>query len=215
LSALHRYGTVGVVGRFKPLHNGGAAMFDAVCANADRVIIGIGGVLTGNPARPYKYDARHPFTPDETRGMLEAYLAPRFSNYRIIFVPDFGHMPEYSDGQRWRQEVKMLYKDATAFATANEYVTELLKDDFEVFHPAVLIPSIYQVYVSGTIVRQSMARGGEAWKTLVPSEVAVYMESRGLVDRFREEFGLETIARAGEYAWPENASDEREHVMEI
>ena len=40
-----------------------------------------------------------------------------------------------------------------------------------------------------------MARG-EAWQELVPPEVAAFIENNGLDERFRREFGLETLAAA-------------------
>ena len=39
-----------------------------------------------------------------------------------------------------------------------------------------------------------MARG-EDWRQLVPPEVAAWMDEAGLVQRFRREFGLQTLAR--------------------
>jgi hypothetical protein len=39
-----------------------------------------------------------------------------------------------------------------------------------------------------------MARG-EEWARLVPPEVARELRARGLVRRFRDEFGLEELAR--------------------
>ena len=35
---------------------------------------------------------------------------------------------------------------------------------------------------------------GEEWKNLVPPAVAAYLQDRGLVERFRREFGLATLA---------------------
>ena len=90
-----KLGRVGVIGRFKPLHNGGALMLDAICENADHVVIGLGS--------SNKYNLRNPFTGDESAGMIEAYLSPRFSNYELIHVPDFGHIQEFSDGKKWKE----------------------------------------------------------------------------------------------------------------
>jgi hypothetical protein len=38
-----------------------------------------------------------------------------------------------------------------------------------------------------------MARG-EDWRALVPPAIAGYLDRNGLVDRFRREFGLATLA---------------------
>jgi nicotinamide-nucleotide adenylyltransferase len=43
------------------------------------------------------------------------------------------------------------------------------------------------------MVRRAMARG-EDWRTLVPTAVARWLDERRLVERFRREFGLATLA---------------------
>jgi hypothetical protein len=43
------------------------------------------------------------------------------------------------------------------------------------------------------MVRRRMARG-EDWRSLVPPRIARYLDERALVDRFRREFGLATLA---------------------
>jgi nicotinamide mononucleotide adenylyltransferase len=43
------------------------------------------------------------------------------------------------------------------------------------------------------MVRKTMARGGD-WRDLVPKEVADYITARQLDERFRREFGLQTLA---------------------
>lgn len=79
------------------------------------------------------------------------------------------------------------------FVTANGYVRSLLKDDYAVVHPSWLVPPERHVPVDGKMVRQRMARG-EDWRALVPPAVAAYLDRNGLVDRFRREFGLATLA---------------------
>ena len=59
-------GRVGLVGRFKPLHIGGFNLLDEACKKSDYVIIGIGSVN--------KYNSRNPFTPVETRQMIQRAL---------------------------------------------------------------------------------------------------------------------------------------------
>jgi nicotinamide-nucleotide adenylyltransferase len=79
------------------------------------------------------------------------------------------------------------------FVTANSYVRGLLEHDYRVVHPALLVPPDRRVPVDGTLVRRAMARG-EDWETLVPPPVAAILRDRALVDRFRREFGLATLA---------------------
>ena len=87
-----KMGRVGGIGRWKPLHKAGAVMLETVCSMADQVLIGIGSIN--------KYNARNPFTAEESKEMLDRFLKDRFDNYQILFIPDFGHLPEHHDGQK-------------------------------------------------------------------------------------------------------------------
>jgi nicotinamide-nucleotide adenylyltransferase len=176
--------TVGLIARFKPLHNGGAVMLETLCENAAHVKIGLGSCN--------KYNARNPFTAEESKGMVDAFLSPKYSNYSCIYVPDFGHIPEFRDGQRWKQEILNLFGGLDAFVTGNQYVAELLENDYKIIHPSELIPSEKWDKTRGTMVRVEMAKGGD-YKRLVPDAVADYLEQYQLVERFRKEFGLETL----------------------
>ncbi|MBI1969876.1 hypothetical protein HYS48_04230 [Candidatus Woesearchaeota archaeon] len=207
MSLEKKLGKVGLVARFKPLHNGGATMLEALCEQAEYVIIGIGS--------SNKYNARNPFTAEESKAMVEVFLSPRYSNYTILLIPDYGHVPEYSDGQRWKQEVRQQFGSLDAFISGNPYVTGLLQDSYPVVHPVELVPEDKRVRVSGTMVRIEMAKGGN-WRGLVPEPVAAYLEKNGLVERFRQEFGLQTLAQLAErdYQKLEDGKAEKLHVQE-
>ncbi len=118
--------------------------------------------------------------------MLQLVLA-EFSNYQIIPVPDL------DDGPRWRVMVKDLFGELDVFVTVNPYVTSLLADQYRVLRPVELIPPRERVPTEGSAVRRAMARG-EDWESLVPGVVAEYIKVNQLDDRFRDEFGLETLA---------------------
>ncbi len=178
-------GKVGMIGRFKPLHNAAARVLESLCEQATDVVIGIGSAN--------KYNARCPFTAQETRGMIDSFLKPRYDNYDICEIPDFAHIPEYSDGMKWKEHVKETFGDLNFFVSSNPYVRGLLKGSFPLLHTTdVLKPSEY-LKLNATEVRTAMARYDE-WQTLVPGPVAAYLEERGLVERFRKEFGLATLA---------------------
>lgn len=182
-------GTVGLVCRFRPLHNGSALMLDTLCANADHVKIGIGG--------SNKYDLRHPFTTQETETALHRFLKPKYDNYNIIHVPDFGHIPAFRDGGKWTEYVTETFGTLDYFVTANGYVEELLKDHYRIIHPASLIPADRHIRLRGTMVRLAMAAGGD-YRAMMPPEAVDYYEQNGLVQRFRREFGLQTLALLGQ-----------------
>ncbi len=204
---MKKFHKLGVIGRFKPLHNGGALLLETVCENAEHVIIGIGS--------PNKYNMRNPFTAEETKEMLEAYLSPRFRNYEIVFVKDYAQIPEYSDGKKWKEEAVKTFGSLDAFVTGNEWTAELLKQDYKIIHPAELIPEDKWIMLRATMVRVEMAKG-MPWERLVPETVAKYIKEKELDERFKKEFGLETLAQLADndYTQPEDTWAERLHTFE-
>ena len=173
-----RVARLGMVARWKPVHAGHAAVLEALVARADLARIGVGSSNA--------HDARNPFTAAETADMLRLVLGPR-RGYDLIEVPDLGH------GPRWRAMVLDLFGPLDLFVTENAYVRSLLERDYRVIHPVSLVPPERRVAVSGTMVRRAMARG-EPWRHLVPEAVAAFLDERGLVEHFRCEFGLATLA---------------------
>lgn len=207
---MKKLGKVGVIGRFKPLHKGGALMLEHVCEQAEHVIIGIGS--------SNKYNARSPWTAEESQAMIESFLAPNFSNYSFVHVPDFAHLKlEYRDGQRWRQEVLSLFRSLDAFVTGNDYSANLLQPDYKIIHPGDMIPPERWIMMRATQARVAMAQGGD-WQQFVPDPVVEYLEKDKLVERFKKEFGLQTLVQLagdGDYRALENADTERDHTYEV
>lgn len=199
-------GRIGVIGRFKPVHLGAAVMLESLCEQASHVLIGIGS--------SNKYDVRNPFTPEETKGMVDAFLFPRFSNYETLFIPDYGHLPGCDDGQKWRKHILSTFGPLDAFVTGNAYTKELLAPDYAIIHPSTMVPRHKWVYLRATGVRVEMAKGNE-WEHLVPEPVRDYLVSQGLVGRFRREFGLPTLVELLDptYERPETVEEEREHTI--
>jgi nicotinamide-nucleotide adenylyltransferase len=179
--AADRIGRLAMIARWKPVHIGHAAVLDGLAGSAESVIVGIGS--------SNRYNARNPFTAAETADMLKLVLRGR-DNCSIIEVPDL------DDGPRWRKMVLEMLGPLDVFVTANGYVRSLLLDDYSVVHPVQFVPPDRRVRVSGTMVRAAMAIG-DGYRDLVPVEVAEMLESRGLVERFRKEFGEETRAAGG------------------
>jgi nicotinamide-nucleotide adenylyltransferase len=133
-----------------------------------------------------RYDVRNPFTVDETTDMIRLVLAGR-DNYTVIPVPDL------NDGPRWREMVLELFGHLDLFVTANPYVASLMEGDFRLARPVELVAEDERVPIDGTMVRRAMARGN-GWCELVPAEVGEYIVDNGLDERFRREFGLQTLA---------------------
>lgn len=179
-----KFSRTGCIGRFKPLHNGGALMLKYMCKHSDHVIIGIGS--------SNKYNLRNPFTCLESKEMIDSYLKKNFSNYEFVYIPDFAHIPEHSDGEKWKEYVFEKFGKLTYFVSGNEYVNKLLKEDYKILHPTNLIPTNERVLLKGTAVRFEMAKG-DNWKNLVPSSVFEYITENKIDVRFRKQFGLLTL----------------------
>jgi nicotinamide mononucleotide adenylyltransferase len=198
----------GLVGRFKPLHLGAGVLLEEACEQAEHLTIGIGSCN--------KYNLRNPFTADESEAMIKEFLTPKYNNFTIIKIPDFAHIPEYADGNKWRETIKETFGNLDFFITGNDYVTKLLCGDYRIMPPFIFIPKEKQIKLKATLVRVEMARYGD-WKSLMPEKVAHYLEKNGLVDRFREEFGLQTLASLAYTNVNEHESDEAEraHTLEV
>jgi len=203
-----RLGKLGFVGRFKPLHNGGLVMLEELCKKADDLLIGIGSCN--------KYNLRNPFTADESAEMIELVLSQKFSNYHVVQIPDFAQIPEYQDGQKWKQYVLEKFGSLDYFVSSNEFVRALLQDSYRIIHPAELIPKEKLQKIKSTQVRVEMAKYGN-WKDFVPEKVARYLEENGIVERFRKEFGLQTLSLLSEYddCNKESLEDEKNHPQEV
>jgi len=167
-----------MIARWKPVHLGHAAVLEALVERAALVQIGIGS--------SNRYDVQNPFTAAESAAMIRRVLGDR-AGYTVVEVPDLGH------GPRWRAMVSELLGPLDLFVTANPYVRDLMREVYPVVHPVSLIPPERRIAVDGTGVRKAMARG-EGWREMVPPEVADYLEEEGLVQRFRREWGLATLA---------------------
>ncbi len=178
METLPHFERIAMVARWKPVHLGHTPVLHALCSVAEHAFIGIGS--------SNRYNARNPFTLEETTEMLQLALTGH-DNYTLIPVPDL------DDGPRWRLMLRDIFGPLDAFVTANPYVASLLREDYLLLRPAMLVPSGARVAVDGSMVRRELARGGD-WQALVPPEIAAYITSRQLDARFRREFGLETLA---------------------
>jgi nicotinamide-nucleotide adenylyltransferase len=172
------FGRIGMVARWRPVHLGHAPVLRALCSRADQALIGIGS--------SNRYDVRNPFTLNETSDMIRLVLAD-LENHILIPVPDL------DDGPRWRAMIIDMFGPLDRFVTANPYVRSLLSEDYVTIRPVELLPVEQRIAIDGSMVRREMARG-DGWRELVPKIVADYITTRKLDERFRREFGLETLA---------------------
>ena len=172
------FGRIGMVARWRPVHLGHAPVLRALCRRADQALIGIGS--------SNRYNVRNPFTLDETSDMIRLVLTD-LENYTLIPVPDL------DNGPRWRAMIVDTFGPLDRLITANPYVRSLLSEDYVIMRPVELISEEERIPIDGSMVRREMARG-DGWCELVPEGVAEYITTRKLDERFRREFGLETLA---------------------
>jgi len=174
----HYVDRIGIVARWQPPHLGHAPVLRVLCDGAGHALIGIGS--------SNRVDVRNPFTLEERIDMIRLVLADRH-NYDLIPVPDL------DDGPRWRAQVIQLFGALDVFVTDNPYVTNLLAGDYPIIKPVELVPADEKIPIDGAMVRREMARG-DGWRELVPEAIADYISTRRLDERFRREFGLQTLA---------------------
>ena len=167
-----------MVARWQPVHLGHAAVLEGLCRSAERVKIGIGSANV--------QDVRSPFLLGEVEEMLHLAL-DGYDNYELIPLPDL------HDGPRWRQMVLEKFGPLEMFFTDNPYVASLMGEVYPVARPVGLVSEEKRVPISATMVRKAMARG-EEWQSMLPDPVADYLIENQLDQRFRREFGLETLA---------------------
>lgn len=208
------YETLGLVARLKPLHIGGAVMLEYSCIAAKNVKIGIGS--------SNKYDVRNPFTAEESKHMVDRYLQARgINNYEVFFIPDKGHIPEYSDGKKWKEIIKNTFGNLDIFVTGNDYVTNLLEDTYKIVHPSLIIPKDKWIKMKGSVVRTQLALGkniDDLVPYYIPKETAEVMKEYNLANRFKKEFGLETLSLLNScnlLKMDETLEEEKEHIRKI
>lgn len=188
INSAKKYGKVGLVARFKPLHNGHKMMLEAICDNAEHVVIGLGSVG--------KYDVRNPFTAEESKEMVDLVLKGKYSNYSFCYVPDVSKTVkvDVNNAPAWAKNVYERFGNLDAFITANDSeVKPFLEKYYTIVKPLDLLPQEKRVRVNATMVREELARNGD-WRSLVPPQVADYIKENGLDKRFRQDFGLMTLA---------------------
>lgn len=178
ISSTDRFGTIAMIARWRPVHLGHTPVLRALCERSNRAIIGIGSAN--------RYNLRNPFSLAETIDMLKLALAD-YDNYELLPIDDL------DDGPRWRERVMPMLGPIDLFVTANPYVAKLLHKDYPICRPVSLIADADKIPLDGTMVRHEMAAGGE-WVKMVPGDIADYIKTNKLDERFRREFGLEALA---------------------
>ena len=174
-----KYGKLGLIGRWKPLHNGSFSLLETSCRLSDNVIIGIG-------SSNKNLSMRNPFSAKESEEMI-MYSLHEHNNYNLIHIPDF------KDGKKWAGHVYQCFGSLDGFVSGNPYVINLLHEYYNIMLPSQIIPEPCRHFVKSTFIKHRIAAMDSSWKDYVPKEVAEYLESNDLIKRFRNLFGKQTI----------------------
>lgn len=175
---------VSTIMRAKPPHRNHIAMLEALCQKSEYLKINIGS--------SNKLDAKNPFYPEETEDMMRLGLK-EYSNYDIVPLPD------YHDDDIWANHLFKINPGFTEFVCNNDWVLGILKErmydkeghrKFDVIFPNQIIPledMIYEdgVYISATVVRETMVNDGPWEKYLLP-EIVNYIKKNNLVERVKK-----------------------------
>lgn len=174
---------VSTIMRAKPPHKNHIAMLEALCQKSEYLKINIGS--------SNKLDAKNPFYPEETEEMMRLGLTD-YHNYDIVPLPDYG------DDNKWADHLFRINPDFTEFVCNNDWVLGILKNrqnrhgkkQFDIIFPDQVLPMeemIYQdgIYISATVVRETMVNDGPWEKYLLPA-IADYIKENNLVDRVKK-----------------------------
>jgi nicotinamide-nucleotide adenylyltransferase len=163
-------------GRFQPFHLGHLRVIEDLFGRFDEVVILIGSAQEG-------FTCRNPFTAGERLEMIRSVLRSRgfpSDRYWLIPVPDI-HMPP-----AWTSYVLSIVPRIDVVASGNPHVIRLFEwIGYSVYRVKLFEPEKY----NGTRIRRLMSIGSDEWRSLVPGEVASFIDRLGGVDRVREVCG--------------------------
>ena len=154
-----KFGKGLIIGRFQPVHRGHVEAIRKALKECEKVTIAIGSAQE-------KRTERNPFSAKERKKMIEKSLGK--DTMRICFV----YMRDFGNNGKW---MKALLKKCGNFDVAyssNPIVASLLKKCGKVK------PMRSRFRISGTEIREMIARGRKEWRKFVPEEIAKEVEKK-------------------------------------
>ncbi len=149
------------IGRFQPFHNSHLINIRSISKKFDEVIIGIGSSQEKNTFE-------NPFSYYERRQMIyNVFKKSTIKNFKIYAIPDF------YDDKKWINYIKNRLPRFELAYSGNIWSLKCFKKFNFKFKKINLKKGI-----SGTIIRERIARdkNDKNWKSLVPKEIADYIE---------------------------------------
>lgn len=159
------------IGRFQPFHLGHLHALRYALERVDELIIVIGSAYNS-------HTFEDPFTAGERVEMIARVLDSLGVRERTFIIP----VPDVERNAIWVTHLESLVPKFSVVFSANPLVIRLFKEQgYRVERP----PIVNRPPFSATEVRRRMLEGGD-WKSLVPDEVAQFIEEIGGVERMRE-----------------------------
>jgi len=161
------------IGRFQPFHSGHLNAFKQVLKENNRVIIGIG-------SSEQNYTEENPFTAGERFEMIEKALdAEGIERERYVIIP----VRNIDNFSLWASHVKLLCPNFQKLYTGSHIVKEL----FERHASDIEIATVkMNLDINATDIRNKILSGDSSWKTLVPAQIAKYLEEKKTYDRLKD-----------------------------
>jgi nicotinamide-nucleotide adenylyltransferase len=158
------------VGRFQPFHLGHLAAIRYALRRVDFLYIGIGSANRS-------HELKNPFTTAERLQMIRIALRGKVGPNRYLPIP----IPDVEQHSSWVSVVRSLVPPFQV-VFSNDPLTVRLFEEEGIRVEA--IPLYKREAYSATNVRRRML-GGKAWKHLVPSGVAKFLEQTGAIARLK------------------------------
>jgi len=168
-----------LIGRFQPFHLGHLNAVQHALKKADRLVI-----VIGSSQKSHEY--RNPFTAGERMEMILATLESRGLLHRVVL----SQVPDLENHALWVPLLKSVTPRFDVAFSNDPLTIQLLKESGARVEE---VPLLNREELVATEVRRRMALG-EDWESLVPPEVASYIQSVGGAKRVRELYEMQQLS---------------------
>ncbi len=154
------------IGRFQPFHKGHLAIVEQMLDRCDSIMIGVGSAQN-------QREMRNPLSGGERIEMIREFFESRdIGPYEIYPIPDINCYPA------WPYYVKTILPKFDVVYASSDVVLRLFRStrvDVE------KIDEINRDEWKGSEIRKRI-REGEEWRSLVPDEIADYLEDKKMAE---------------------------------
>ncbi|MGI0028800.1 MAG: nicotinamide-nucleotide adenylyltransferase [Nitrososphaera sp.] len=147
------------IGRFQPFHLGHLATVRYALTKVETLVVVVGSAQKS-------YEPRNPFTSGERLWMIKEALdsETEIDAKRILIIP----VPDVDVHSSWAGQIDMLVPRYDLVVSNDSFTLMLFRERAV---KVVEAPLYKRSQLSGTEIRNLMARGDERWKDFVPASV--------------------------------------------